>query len=785
MRSTIAHCFALILALAGQALALAAAPTPPPPPEDSFNAGKALGQSQVSGTVTGIKSGSSTAVVPNYNTNPPQAAIYSTGSTTSASYAAQASCQATPNDPTCAGYLQATAPRPTTGVTAADPALGGATAAADPTTILGNIADTYSSCTVGTPTLVSPAQFERDTCSVNTNSWTTNTCDKTLTVYPADTNTCTQGTFYGTNTSQFSDSADVASQSVYCDMTRSDGQVVFRIGVGSVVQDIPIAVDGVIPPAGTLPVKLTTLTLPEEDWADNGQSRQTYPTVDVYAVGTGCTPGAPPTTPCQVGFYFFMAQQGYYKACSDCYPPDYFSIPAAYFQSDGAGGFVIVPGGPQAYTTLTFLRPTLAHKQGDDWADTCVPYEALTSVLPEDGVNPNPPLAIPVVNQLNAQQCYRSNSLCVDGPSTKVIDGVPETRACWHWVDTFDCTTLASTSTCTDPKFLGCSQAGTPTCTGDDGHGHCLTSQAQFDCKTADAVYAPSLNCGGSSDFCAGGSCYGTTYTQDSDFALSVSMLEAQREAGRYFDPTTQRIFVGADNRCDDQMWGINDCCASGNTDSWTAFVNPAVGVAAIAQIGNMALSPYTYDGLFTDTASSWALKGFRSLFGTGFDGPLQALQAGDTVVGDFLGGMVPGPWSLALLAVEMSGLTGCSDSNKTTAMKKDAKLCHEVGEYCSKHDIFGGCMTMTHTYCCYPSRLARIINEQGQPQLAHGWGSPQSPVCNGFTTTELGELDFSAMDLSEFYAEIVPQSADLSALQSQTVNQQISCYYGAGNCGH
>jgi conjugal transfer mating pair stabilization protein TraN len=772
----------LAVACAAQVSAIAATPpAPPPAPDESFSAGKQLGQTQLSGTVTGIKNATSTSVVPNYNTNPPQKAIYNSGSTTDAAQTARANCQAHPDDPTCAGYLQATQSRPPSDVTAADPALAGAGAAADPTTILGNISSTYSSCTSGTPSLVTPAQFERDSCSVNTNSWTTNTCDKTLTVYPSDTNSCTQGTYYGSNSAQFADSADVAFQKVFCDMTRNDGQIVFRIGVGSVTQDVPVAVATPIPAAGGLPLIVANLTLPEEDWTDYNASRQTFPTVAVYLVNHGCAADGS----CTVDFFFFMAQTGYYKACNDCLPPDYFSVPAAYFTPDGAGGYTIVAGGPQAHTTLTFLKPGLAHKAGDYWSSTCAPYEKLTSVLPQDGINPSPPLAVPVLNQLNAQQCSRTHSVCTDGPSTKIINGVPETRACWHWADTFDCTTLNATSTCTDPRFRSCSQAGAPTCTLDDGHGHCLDSQAQFDCKTADAVYSPSVNCGGASDFCAGGSCYPTTYQKDKDFALSVSMLEAQREAGRYYDPANLRIFPGTESQCKDELFGLNDCCATGHTSAWDAFKNSAVGGASVSQIGKMALSSFTYDGLFTDLKPDWSLKGFEKMLGTAFDGPLRALKAGDTLVKDFIGHMVPNPWNQAMLALQMTGLANCSADNKNTAIKKDAKLCHEVGEYCSRRIPLIGCQTMTHTFCCYPSRLTRIINEQGQPQLSHGWGDAHNPVCNGFTTAELAQLDFSRMDLSEFYAEIQPTSADVSALQSQTNNKQIACFYGAGNCGH
>ena len=117
-----------------------------------------------------------------------------------------------------------------------------------------------------------------------------------------------------------------------------------------------------------------------------------------------------------------------------------------------------------------------------------------------------------------------------------------------------------------------------------------------------------------------------------------------------------------------------------------------------------------------------------------------------------------------------------------TTAMKKDANLCHAVGNYCSSR-ILNACVENTQTYCCFASRLARVINEQGRLQLGQTWGSAQNPTCGGFTLAELQTLDFAAMDLTEFYAEIAPSLPDLAALQGGSLGKSASCYYGAGKC--
>ncbi|MEW6587358.1 MAG: conjugal transfer protein TraN, partial [Nitrospirota bacterium] len=51
----------------------------------------------------------------------------------------------------------------------------------------------------------------------------------------------------------------------------------------------------------------------------------------------------------------------------------------------------------------------------------------------------------------------------------------------------------------------------------------------------------------------------------------------------------------------------------------------------------------------------------------------------------------------------------------------------------------------------CFNSKLGRIINEQGRPQIGKSFGSAKDPDCEGFTPEELSKLDFSRLDLSEY----------------------------------
>ncbi len=113
-------------------------------------------------------------------------------------------------------------------------------------------------------------------------------------------------------------------------------------------------------------------------------------------------------------------------------------------------------------------------------------------------------------------------------------------------------------------------------------------------------------------------------------------------------------------------------------------------------------------------------------------------------------------------------GLVSCSEDEKMLAKKRKNNVCHYIGEYCSKKLKFIGCVQHKKTYCCFNSLLARIINEQGRPQLHKSWGSPEHPNCRGFTPAEFQKLDFSKMNLSEFYKQI-SQNISQNVLNNMT----------------
>ena len=141
-------------------------------------------------------------------------------------------------------------------------------------------------------------------------------------------------------------------------------------------------------------------------------------------------------------------------------------------------------------------------------------------------------------------------------------------------------------------------------------------------------------------------------------------------------------------------------------------------------------------------------------------------------------------PWSFAAavaLQVIMSALE-CNDAEKKLMQMRGANLCHSVGSYCSsKLDLLIAtiCLEETQSYCCYNSKLAKIVNEQGRPQIPRGWGTAQGPQCGGFTMAEMELIDFSKMDLTEFIQDLTKNLPNEATLKND-VKAKAELMYNA-----
>lgn len=96
-----------------------------------------------------------------------------------------------------------------------------------------------------------------------------------------------------------------------------------------------------------------------------------------------------------------------------------------------------------------------------------------------------------------------------------------------------------------------------------------------------------------------------------------------------------------------------------------------------------------------------------------------------------------------------------CEDDEFEMNAKRQLKNCAYVGSYC-KTKVLGACIEKREAYCCYNSPLSRIIQEQvrkANPQLGLSFGSTKHPTCDGLLISDIAELDWSKVDLSEWLA--------------------------------
>ncbi|MDK9637891.1 type-F conjugative transfer system mating-pair stabilization protein TraN [Enterobacter hormaechei] len=100
-------------------------------------------------------------------------------------------------------------------------------------------------------------------------------------------------------------------------------------------------------------------------------------------------------------------------------------------------------------------------------------------------------------------------------------------------------------------------------------------------------------------------------------------------------------------------------------------------------------------------------------------------------------------------------GLARCSSEEKALGKAKENKLTVSIGEFCSKK-VLGVCIEKKRGYCQFDSKLAQIVQQQGRNgQLHIGFGKASSPDCRGITQTELQQINFEALDFSNFFDDL------------------------------
>jgi len=116
-------------------------------------------------------------------------------------------------------------------------------------------------------------------------------------------------------------------------------------------------------------------------------------------------------------------------------------------------------------------------------------------------------------------------------------------------------------------------------------------------------------------------------------------------------------------------------------------------------------------------------------------------------------------------------GLAQCSDEEKALVEAKEKKLTISLGQYCAEK-VLGVCIRKKKAYCTFDSKLARIVQEQGKPQLSLNFGSAKHPDCSAITPEQMQQMDFSHMDFSDFYDDL---HNNMTLPDSNQIQQRIN----------
>ncbi len=127
-------------------------------------------------------------------------------------------------------------------------------------------------------------------------------------------------------------------------------------------------------------------------------------------------------------------------------------------------------------------------------------------------------------------------------------------------------------------------------------------------------------------------------------------------------------------------------------------------------------------------------------------------------------------------------GLGNCSTAERELAQERQDGNTRYLGQFCTRR-ILGICVTRERAWCVFGSKLGRIFQEQGRAQLGVGWGS-----CRGLTVAEIEGIDFDALDLGEFTADLLDGGKEPSvslpdAGGTQTLmRDRVRTFYGRGD---
>ncbi|HHC7087269.1 TPA: conjugal transfer protein TraN [Vibrio parahaemolyticus] len=355
----------------------------------------------------------------------------------------------------------------------------------------------------------------------------------------------------------------------------------------------------------------------------------------------------------------------------------------------------------------------------------------------------------------------------------KVITSAPICQTGYHYNVTtdrcereIDADPICPTGYDFNPKSDKCEKVVTDEPQCESGYGYNPeTKQCEKSWVTESCPYGSEFQCipNGGASYCSPNRCFDpNTEKVEEDDDIDGSMLLDNGE-------------VNADGICMDQVYIFNGRAQKCRTKGvQTAFKDCCESDGKVLKDGggSSAQSQMT-------SASIQAIYQASAAAYNAYSAGATMAEAGNAFTSGFVGAFDPTSLAVSIaIAIVMDYLAKACDQIETeTALANSSSMCVYVGEYC-KEKWLGRCVQKAKSYCCFNSQLAKIINEQGRSQLKsfenvgnRGFGEVKSPQCRGFTPEEFQALDFSNIDLTDYYEEIThrAQSEVQETMESMT----------------
>lgn len=284
------------------------------------------------------------------------------------------------------------------------------------------------------------------------------------------------------------------------------------------------------------------------------------------------------------------------------------------------------------------------------------------------------------LEQLSSQGlCHVKEEKCLLANTTKKINDVSVTRACWEKQFSYDCQTNATSDDCSGLDTAQCEQLNS-VCSKKVGDV-CVSYQQSYRCPQNACVNTANIVCGDGKDYCLNGDCSDHQYQPSKDFGKVLTAVSTTNEEAKDF--RLNSIFRGKPYECRDDAGNFSNCCQ-----------------------------------------------------GTGWGQDIK--------------------------------LAHCSQEEKALGAAREKNLTVYAGRYCSSK-ILGKCIEHKETYCIFPSKIAKVIQEQGRRgQLHIGFGDGKHANCRGITPQQLQRINLSKID---FGKEIM----DELSLKMKNPNQNVT----------